>query len=274
MIQELYDWALQTRPPSLDAPWPEELNVSRWLWQNSVPEFWQEEYPEVPDYADYVAFPGVVGFTGRSYTSTLPVDPDAPWKTPGWTMGTGGRFDVRIENEATFGHRLWRSLMNPMKHGRLLLERSAARLDPDQCQVEELPRLFDWVAGDERLSHDVPPAIMRRYVRLARRIEKVRGTEAMLPLLAEILGIEIQMSWSDKPNYRKIRVWGKTDQFVKLFIRRHLPPHLGIELEGVVSHASYTNWAMTAKASYVPGTTPDEKTSTLTSSEYVISALI
>ena len=263
MIPELAEWLGRTRPPGGDTPWPEIPDVPLWMWEHAAPEFWRELYDRGLDYSEYISFPPVTGMTGWSYTSA----PEVTANTPGWTMGQGEHFDLRVEVQGSFGYRLWQAMMRPLAHARVILDRTPARLDPLQAPEVELPRLLEWTGADPALLQNTPVPILRRYALLARAIERVRGTEASMPLLGEVLGLGITMHWASEPHLRTVSVRGEVDEVARRFLRRYLPAHLGARVYSGSGLVAYTGRDYTARSVREDRTVPPESILAITSTQ-------
>ena len=129
----------------------------------------------------------------------------------------------------------------------MAFRRSAARLDPEQALDSEIGRLGDWTNVDRIAAGGMPLPLLRRYTRFSRALERVRGTDASGPMLGRILGAEVLVSWSSVPNVKVVSFFGQISVVARRFLRRHIPPHLVLELHAFTGVASYTGLAYTAK---------------------------
>lgn len=267
-VAELVAHARDAQQPSGQAPWPDLMDVPRWLWTHATPEFWRDQYPAEPDLSTYLINPGVWGVTDQMYASRT--DSDAALLS-GWTMGDGGRFELRTVPRASEGYLLWQAMMQPLQMARDIIDRTPARLDALQAPDDELPRLAKWARLDPLVASGMPLGLLRRYVRFARAIERVRGTERMEEPLSQVLGAPVEITWdTDEPFKRVVAVYGQTGPHTKQLIRRNLPPHIGVELLTIIGFSGYTGGLYTAK---VPSGLPHDSLG-YTASQRVTAELI
>jgi hypothetical protein len=254
--------------PGGNPPWPGTLDAPRWLWNSGVPNYWQDTYDSTPDYASYIINPGVWGLTGLSYTVPTTQFNAPTTKTAGYTMGEGGRYDLRFEIKASFGYRLWEGMMEPLAWARILSDRVAARLDPEQAIESELPRLGVWTNVDPVSAESMPVSLLRRYIHYNRTLERLRGTDASAEVLGTILGGVVSISWSATPLVKIVAFYGAISNVARRLLRRHIPPHLGMELHAFTGLAAYTGLAYTATSTNpdhsVPAAAIQSSTSSLT----------
>lgn len=259
MISDLNVFALQARAPQ-GAPWPQSLDAALWLWR-SAPNLWRDQYDTGNDYSALMSNPAVWGLTGASHTSP----PGAPTTaTPGWTMGEGGRYDLRFEVQASFGYRLWKATLTPLDWARTILDRTAARFDPLQAPETELPRLADWADADWAALAGLSPAQQRRVIACSRALESQRGTDLSGPVLSRMLGSPVALSWGG-PHLRIVATYAQITPGVRRFLRRCLPPHVNGQLRAFSGVADYTGGAYTAAYSG-PGGVPEAAIHSVTAS--------
>lgn len=266
-LQDLLALARDSVMPENSPPWPGKLDTPAWLWNSGVPNFWIDQYDSTPDYADYVINPGVWGLTGLSYTAPAGGFNAPGTLAPGYTMGEGGRYDLRFEVKASFGYRLFSAMMEPLSWSRLLADRVAARMDPTQALEAELPRLGDWTNVDPVCAEGMPLSLLRRYVRYNRTLERLRGTDDSSAVLGTILGGAVTIGWSPTPLVKVVAFYGHISNVARRLLRRHVPPHLGLELHTFTGLAGYTGLAYTAKSTNADHSVPASSIQSSTSSQ-------